>query len=103
MPSEKKPFESPASSLRPGLRTKVPKMSKELESDGAMVASLRVLAPMVLVPMRPRPSRQVRQIRSEDHASGRVTAALRLYVSWLSAVFVFVNLGVCGHDLIQAA
>ncbi len=33
----------------------------------------------------------------------RVTAALRLYVSWLSAVFVFVNLGVCGNDLIQTA
>jgi hypothetical protein len=45
-------------------------MSSELESDRAMVVNLKLLEPMVLVPMRPRPSRQVRQTRSEDHVSG---------------------------------
>jgi hypothetical protein len=38
---------------------------------------------------RHRGLRQVRQTRSEDHVLGR---ELRLYVSCLSAVFVFVNL-----------
>jgi hypothetical protein len=45
----------------------------------------------LVTPVRPRPSRQVRQTRSEDHVSGH---KFRLYASCLSAVFVFVyNLG----------
>jgi homoaconitase/3-isopropylmalate dehydratase large subunit len=42
----------------------------DLESDGAMVVNLEQLEPMVLAPMKPRPSRQVRQTRSEGHVSG---------------------------------
>ncbi len=42
-------------------------MSNELESD--MVVNLELLEAMVLVTMRPRPSRQVRPTRSEDHVS----------------------------------
>ena len=35
-----------------------------------MVVNLEFLEPMVLDPVRPRPSRQVRQTRSEEHVSG---------------------------------
>ena len=47
-------------------------MSNELESD--MVVNLELLEAMVLVTMRPRPSRQVRQTRSlsEDHVSEKI-------------------------------
>ncbi len=41
-----------------------------VESDGAMVVNLEQLEPTVLAPMKPRPSRQVRQTRSEGHVSG---------------------------------
>ncbi len=54
-------------------RTKVPfklEMSNELESD--MVVNLESLEAMVLVTMRPRPSRQVRQTRIEDHVSEKI-------------------------------
>jgi hypothetical protein len=42
----------------------------------AMVVNLELLEPMVLVTMRPRPSRQVRlgRTRSEDHVSGPLLA-----------------------------
>jgi hypothetical protein len=46
-------------------------MTNELERDRAMAAILESLEPpIVLVSMRPRPIRQVRQTRSEDHVSG---------------------------------
>ena len=48
-------------------------MSNELESDGAMVTNLEsfgVDGAGYDNTMRPRPSRQVRQTRSEDHVSG---------------------------------
>ncbi len=49
-------------------------MGNELESASAMVVNLGPSGPMVLVTMRPRPSRQVRQTRtgSEDHALGHL-------------------------------
>ena len=47
-------------------------MSNELESARAMVVNLELLEPMVLVTMRPRPSRQVRRTCSEDHVSGHL-------------------------------
>ena len=64
-PSEKKVRELAAPA-------KVPKRAlpvSVLESDWAMVVSLGSLRPMVMGTMRPRPSRQVRQNRSEDHVS----------------------------------
>jgi hypothetical protein len=56
-------------------RTKVPlEMSNELESDRAMVMNLERFGVdgvgYVVGHLRPRPSRQVRQTRSEDHVSG---------------------------------
>jgi hypothetical protein len=49
-------------------------MSNGLESARAMVVNLELFEPMVLVTLRPRPSRQVRrrQTRSEDHVSGHL-------------------------------
>ena len=49
-----------------------------------------VLEPMVLGIMRSRPSRQVRQDRSDDHVSGHSD---RTFPAFKSAVFVFVTLG----------
>jgi hypothetical protein len=58
-------------------------MVVNLESSTALL----LYKPMVLVTMRPRPSRQVRQIRTERmRIMFQVT--YRLHVSCLSAVFV---------------
>ncbi len=82
--------------------------SNQLESlsAGAMVVNLNLesLGPMVLVTMRPRPSRQVRQTRIEDHVSGHL---LHSTSRWYSVVrfllergLRFRNLGFCEHNLI---
>ncbi len=57
---------------------------------------------MVLVTMRPRPSRhwQVRQTRREDHALKQVTQVVRFL---LERGLRFRNLGFCGHDLMYTA
>jgi hypothetical protein len=70
-------------------------MSSELESDRAMVANLELLEPMVVVSMRPRPSRQVRQPAVK--IMFQVTQIVRFL---LERGLRFRNLGVCGHDLI---
>jgi hypothetical protein len=77
-------------------------LSNELESAraiiSAMVANFKVLEPMVLVTMRPRPSRQIRQTRSEDHCGMfQVTPIVRFL---LERGLHFRNLSFCGHDLI---
>jgi hypothetical protein len=82
-------------------------MSKELESARAMVTNLEsfgVDGAGYDETERDLGSRQVRQPRSADHVSGHqfklaLTGTGRLHVSCLSAVFVFVKLGFCGHDL----
>ena len=68
-------------------------MSNELESSRATVVNLESLEPMVLVTMRPRPSRQVRRTRSQDHVSGHLRFLLERGLR-------FRNLVYCGHDLI---
>ncbi len=56
---------------------------------------------MVLVTMRPRPSRQVRQTRSEDHASGHYSNKIVRFL--LEGGLRFRNLGFCGHNLMETA
>ena len=70
----------------------------ELESARAMVVNLEPFEPMVLVTMRPRPSRQVRRTRSGDHVSGQDCHSVRFLMS--ARGLRFRNLGFCGHDLI---
>ena len=62
----------------------------------ALVVNLELLEPMVLVTVRPRPSRQVRRTRSDDHVSGHLDCTIRFL---LERGLRFRNLGFCGHDL----
>jgi hypothetical protein len=52
---------------------------------------------MVLVTMRPRPSHQVRQTRSEDHVSGHLDCRFLLELEPERGGLGFRNLAFCGH------
>jgi hypothetical protein len=55
---------------------------------------------MVLVTMRPRPSRKVRQTRSEESMPLKIMFQVTQIVRFLlERGLRFRNLGFCGHDL----
>ncbi len=87
------------------------RLEAESESDRAMVVDLESLGPMVLVPMRPRPSpsRQVRlvlkpavmfSVHVSGHSDSDNLSRIASVRFLLEHGLRFRNLGVCGHDSI---
>ena len=73
-------------------------MSNELESDKAMVTNFEIMGSMVLVTMRPRPSRHKPAVKiiMMFMFQVQVTQIVRFL---LERGLRFRNLGFCGHDL----
>jgi Cys-tRNA synthase (O-phospho-L-seryl-tRNA:Cys-tRNA synthase) len=73
-------------------------MSDEVESDRAMARNLESLESMVLVTMRPRPSRH--WLAKFDKPAVRIMFQVTQIARFLlERGLRFRNLGFCGHDL----